>query len=235
MDRIETIRQIPEKDRSPLMHKLLNTELIGGTAYSNLHPQFLTPLNIDIDIAKFRDEMNAYTFHIWGSNRPELITRTGLSLVNLDGKLSSDDISNGPVDMHNKDHPNDVYIESDFLQHTAALDTSEALTPLLCFDLCRTSILKWQIGDDFLPHIDVRLPAVNLRLWGTDAPENVSLKYKEGDNMIECENVEAGKLYIIDTSIIHSANATNGQVYQFFIGLLPSAKNIKLLKSLTGF
>ena len=69
--------------------------------------------------------------------------------------------------------------------------------------------IQWGI----LNHIDVGLPAPNLRLWGTTNP-NMCLKI--GGETIR--DFEPGRLYIIDTSKIHEGWATDDNVYQFFIG-----------------
>ena len=71
-------------------------------------------------------------------------------------------------------------------------------------------------------------PTVNLRLWGA-TNDKVDLRY--GDDMTKAE-YEPNRLYLIDTSIIHDACAV-GEVYQYFIGLLPTEKNYELLHSWT--
>ena len=75
------------------------------------------------------------------------------------------------------------------------------------------------IRDSFSPHWDVMLPAINLRLWGTDNPDSMSLRYKENDEMVECEDIEAGRLYLIETSTVHDARCMKDDLYQFFISL----------------
>ena len=85
--------------------------------------------------------------------------------------------------------------------------------------MTRSSILYWKEGANFSPHWDVMLPAINLRLWGTDNPDSMSLRYKDNNEMIECENIEAGRLYLIETSTIHDARCVEGELYQFFISL----------------
>ena len=172
-------------------------------------------------------------FFIWGDNRPELKTRKGMALVNLTGKNDPDDISIGPLDLHNKKYDQglveECYLESHFTVHTNEIDYS--CKELKKFDLGRSSILWWQKDDNFVPHVDVILPTVNLRLWGCTDASKVRLRYKSGEDMIEA-NYESNRLYLIDTSIVHDAYAYD-DVYQYFIALLPTEKNYELLRMRT--
>lgn len=207
----------------------MKAEKVPSETYSCLHRQFLTPLplfcdNVERDFGKIPE-----LFYLWGDNRVELKTRKGCALVNLDGKNEADDLSIGPLDHHNRKHAKGLvskcYIESDFTSHTEQM---KYMSVLKQFDLCRSSILWWQKGDNFTPHIDVLLPAPNLRLWGCTNAAHMQLRY--GEDMIESE-FESNRLYLIDTSIIHDATAL-GEVYQFFIGLLPTEKNYNVLQDL---
>jgi len=207
----------------PIWAKYNSTRKLNTELYWNLHTDFLVPTIFKIDVEEFEADMwqEKNRFLPWGTNRPELNEiRQGMPLVNYDGRLSDNDISIGPLDHHNKDNPDNCLLECDFVEPTALLN-------LRCFDtikriksyMCRSSVLYWKEGANFLPHFDVILPTVNLRLWGTNNPNNVSLRYKKDDEMIRCENVEAGRLYLIETSTIHDATCINNDVYQFFFGL----------------
>jgi hypothetical protein len=86
--------------------------------------------------------------------------------------------------------------------------------------MCRSCILYWKNGANFLPHYDVLVPTVNLRLWGTNDPTSVSLRVKRNDEMVEvAHTAEPGRLYLIETSTIHDAACTGDNVYQFFLAL----------------
>mgnify|MGYP000860797393 CR=1 FL=1 len=42
---------------------------------------------------------------------------------------------------------------------------------------------------------------------------------RKNNEMIECKNIEAGRLYLIETSTVHDARCINTELYQFFISL----------------
>lgn len=229
--------QLSGQEMKPLSHpiyqKYENSEKLYESDYWDIHNNFLTPLDIKIDIGLFKKEISQYNeyFKPWGNNRPELNSvRLGLPLVNLDGRFDQKvDISIGPLDEHNKMYPEKCYLENDFTQQTEILNLS-------CFDtldkiksyMCRSSVLYWKPPANFKPHWDIILPTVNLRLWGTDNPENISLRYKKDNKLIDCENIEAGRLYLIETSTVHDAECLQDDVYQFFIALnVNSYKTIK--------
>jgi len=121
-------------------------------------------------------------------------------------------------------------LENDFKTPTDILN-------LQCFDvlkslrkyMVRSSILYWKKGANFDPHWDVILPTVNLRLWGTSDPSNIQLRYKNNEEMIVCEDVEPGRLYLIETSTIHDATCLQDDGYQFFIAL-----NVNSYETLKG-
>ena len=214
--------------------KYHKADKVPEEVYNELHTDFLVPLNLKIDDeAEEQFQLCNEAFYVWGDNRPELKTRKGMALVNLDGKISPDDLSIGPLDHHNRKYDkglvDECYLECHFRQQTQMLQG--VLEPLKQFDLCRSSILWWQKGDNFVPHTDVVLPTVNLRLWGA-TNKHASLRYGEDrDNLIEVE-YEPNRLYLIDTSILHDAKAYE-EVYQYFIALLPTEKNYELLKKIT--
>ena len=120
-----------------------------------------------------------------------------------------------PLDEHFMYHQ-DKYIihDNDVTVHTEICDLS-SLNPLDQIKpyLVRSSVLRWDAMGHFKPHIDVELPAPNLRLWGTTNP-NMFLKI----NGQLIKDLEPGRIYIIDTSKIHEGWATENDVYQFFIG-----------------
>jgi len=206
----------------------MKAEKVPSDMYSVLHRKFLTPLPLLCDNVEHDFSAIHELFYQWGDNR-DLKTRKGCALVNLDGRNTADDLSIGPLDHHNKKHAkglvNKCYIEGDFTTHTEQM---KYMKPIQQFDLCRSSILWWQSGDNFTPHIDVLLPAPNLRLWGCTNSASMQLRY--GEDMIESK-FESNRLYLIDTSVIHDATAL-GEVYQFFIGLLPTEKNYNILQEL---
>lgn len=200
--------------------------------YNELHKEFLVPLNLWID-GEQEFKNNSDLFYVWGDNRPELKTRKGMALVNLDGRNDPEDISIGPLDHHNRKYDeglvDECYLECHFTQPTPQLDG--ACKELKQFDLGRSSILWWQAGDNFVPHVDVRLPTVNLRLWGCTDAGNIRLRSGPNPNDLVEASYESKRLYLIDTSIIHDAYA-HDEVYQYFIALLPTENNYSLLKKI---
>jgi hypothetical protein len=218
-----TGQQIKAQDH-PIYSKYHKSEKLGITKYWDLHNNFLTSLDLKIDLKLFYDQMHTVKkyFKPWGNNRPELNhVRKGLPLVNLDGEYKTDvDLSIGPLDEHNKDHPDNCYLENDFTIPTDILNLSsfEPLNVIKPY-MCRSSILYWEYPANFNPHWDVVLPTVNLRLWGTDNPDNICLRFKKNNEMIDCKNIEPGRLYLIETSTIHDATCIKNEVFQFFIAL----------------
>lgn len=216
--------QILKPKTHPVFRKYEKSKKLDIDKYWKIHTDFLVPLDIKIDAALFRKEIESYkeNFKSWGFNKPELDqVRKGLPLVNLDGMYSNkEDISIGPLDQHNSAFPNNCYLENDFTVPTEVLNISslEPLTSIKKY-MCRSSILHWKPPANFSPHWDIILPTVNLRLWGTDNPDNVELRYKKNGELVPCDNVEAGRLYLIDTSTIHDARCVKDEVYQYFIAL----------------
>lgn len=214
----------------PIYQKYSESEKLYEDDYWKIHTDFLVPLPIQIDIDQFKQQIEPYKqyFKSWGNNRPELNEiRKGLPLVNLSGKYDEiEDISIGPLDEHNKAHPENCFLENDFIQPTDILN----LPVFDCLDnikeyMCRSSILYWNYPANFKPHWDVVLPTVNLRLWGTDNPDNVELRYKKNEELVPCENIEAGRLYLIETSTVHDATCIQDEVFQFFIALRVDSYN----------
>jgi len=212
----------------PLTHpariKYEQSSKIPNDVYWSLHTKFLVPTRIQIDVSDFQHDMIHYQdfFKSWGTNRSQLKdTRMGLPLVNLNGKFNNDtDDSIGPLDHYNSLNPDKPLLEYDFTYQTQVLDCA-SLDPLSVLRryMTRSSILYWKKGAFFSPHWDVMLPAINLRLWGTDNPESMSLRYKKNNEMIDCKNIEAGRLYLIETSTVHDARCIDKDLYQFFISL----------------
>lgn len=210
---------------SKVLDKYYSYKKLEADDYWAIHKNFLTPTSIQIDLDQFNMCMDKYRDHFkpWGNNRPELNDiRRGLPLVNMHGKYDDpNDISIGPLDQYNKSNPDVPYLENDFVTRTEILnDPAFSSLDRLTAYLCRSSILHWYKGANFLPHYDVLVPTVNLRLWGTNNPSNISLRYQSGDDMIEvADTVEAGRLYLIETSTIHDASCISNEVYQFFMAL----------------
>lgn len=210
---------------SKAMEKYYSYRKLEADDYWSIHRNFLTPTKLTIDIDQFNLCMHQYKdyFKSWGNNRPELNDiRLGLPLVNLHGKYDDiDDISIGPLDQYNKANPENPFLENDFTVTTEILDHS-------CFNglniikdyMCRSCILYWKKAANFLPHYDVLVPTVNLRLWGTNDPASVSLRVQRDGEMIEvAHTAEPGRLYLIETSTLHDAECIGNEVYQFFLAL----------------
>jgi len=202
---------------------------VDNKDYKALHKDFLTPTTIKIDVQQFINEIDRYSdkFEQWG-NRHTSLPRYGLALVNQDGQLKAKDPINGSLHEWNILYPNDPLIETDFLMPTEVLNI-DSLRPLRVFDghWCRSNILKWHQGAHFKPHIDAILPCPWYRLWATTDVENFRIRYDNGfDELTSFKNLEAGRLYIIDTSLVHDAESFTSDVYQLFLSVLPPAGRI---------
>jgi hypothetical protein len=207
---------------------------VSDQDYQELHKSFLTPLSIKIDCEQFKKEIQKYKDHFeqWGTQHTHL-PRYGLALVNQDGILKKKDPINGSLYEWNMKYPDNPIIETDCLTPTEVMNL-ECMKPLRVFDghWARSNIFKWHSYADFKPHIDTVIPSPWIRLWATTDSENLDIRFanKFGE-LIKVDNIEAGRIYIIDTSIVHDAASRGDDVYQFFLSVLPSSINI--LKELT--
>lgn len=211
---------------SKIWDRYNKADKMSAEEYWEIHTKFLIPTEYLIDV-NMLIESNIKQYALpWGTNRPELNdTRLGIPLINFDGKLNHNDISIGPLDHYNKLNPDTPLIETDFEEPTAILD-------LPCFDgieplkeyMIRSSLLYWKKGANFVPHVDAILPAINLRLWGTTQPDNIQLRYESNGEMVVCEDVEPGRLYLIETTTLHDAACVKDEAYQFFIAVTNDAK-----------
>lgn len=203
------------------------TEFISADDYSRIHKGVLTPLNIKIDVDLFLQEIETYKsyFEQWGTEHTHL-PRYGLALVNEDGMLKSRDVINGSLYEKNKLNPNTPVIETDFTVPTEVMNLS-SLKPLSVFDghWCRSNVFKWYEGAEFMPHIDTVIPSPWIRLWAATSTDNIDVRFYNGE-MVSVENIEAGRVYVIDTSIVHDAKCKKGTVFQLFLSVRPSALGI---------
>ncbi len=198
--------------------------------YYRLHKDKLTPLNLKIDCNSFLSELEQYQSHFyqWGTKHTHL-PRQGIALVNQDGTFKENDPANYPGDEWNRLHPEKFLLEYDHQSPTPLMDIN-SLSSLKIFEdyFFRSNILKWGEGAKFYPHFDNKLPAPWLRLWGTTHPENTIVRFwdAEKEAMIPYPNIEAGRLYLIDTTLVHDSICTKDITYHFFICLSNSAKSI---------
>lgn len=208
---------------------------LDHSLYSHFHPTNFQPLDLKIDIPLFERQMEEYSlaFREWGGPRKN-IGRYGLPLLNQNGSLHNNpEPACYPLDQWNKENPDNK------LWYPLMAEPTEVLS-LSCFDplepikeyMLRSCILKWNTGANFVPHTDQTLPSDVIRLWGTNDPKNMSLRFDKSGKYVhpfdvskteyeleEVKDVEAGRLYLIDTCIIHDATASADNVYQFFIAL----------------
>lgn len=219
--------------------------------YARLHTSPLVPLDIQIDLDLFYSAMDEYyyAFRRWGTDHLDK-RRYGLPLVNLSGELTDNpDPTIYPLDKWNAGREDKIW-DCDFtcateVLHHPAFDSFNSIKT----HMVRSSILKWYEGSLFYPHIDTWLPSPIIRLWGTDCPDRVKLSFnatgersayiqrspgvydvpenleQARQNLTPIQGVEAGRLYLIDTTIMHDAQASD-EVFQFFIALNTSAKDV---------
>jgi len=202
--------------------------LIEDEDYKQLHPSFLTPLDIKINSEEFSKEILNHqdAFEQWGKDHTHL-PRYAAALVNQNGYIIKNDPINGSLMAWNRDHPDQPLIETDCQTPTALLSLL-SLKPLDIFKgyWCRSNILKWEKDAKFLPHIDTVVPSPWIRLWGSMSNDVVLRFYNEETGSLEPVDFEVGRLYVIDTSLVHDATATGDNVYQLFLSVLPTATNL---------
>ena len=151
-----------------------------------------------------------YAFRRWGTKHTEY-PRYGAPLVNLNG-----DMFNNPEPIC---YPLNQWNEGKKEEDKVRDPKCTSPTPMLsesCFDplepikpfMYRSAILKWHTTGHFKPHTDTKIPS----------------------DIIREKDIEAGRLYITDTHVIHDASSIGDNVYQFFISL--STDSIPTLKEL---
>jgi hypothetical protein len=204
-------------------------QYVSEQDYRELHKTFLTPTSIEIDCKQFLKEIDQYkdNFEQWGTLHTHL-PRYGLALVNQDGRIKKNDPINGSLYEWNVRFPDNPIIESDCTIPTEVMSL-ESLQPLTVFNghWCRSNIFKWDVRAEFKPHIDTVVPSPWIRLWGTTHPEHLEVRCDDGTGkLVTVENIQAGRIYIIDTSVVHDAISLDNTVYQLFLSLLPSSINI---------
>jgi hypothetical protein len=202
---------------------------VDADEYIRLHKKFLIPTDIKIDVSQFIKEIKLHDnlFQPWGRQHNHL-PRYGISLVNQTGKIIENDPINGSLHEWNNNNPNFPLIESDCQKPTPIMEL-DSLKPLRVFDghWCRSNILKWHKNAHFKPHIDSVLPSPWLRLWATTEVDNFEIRYNNGeDYLVRFTDIEAGRLYLIDTRIVHDAISYTDDVYQLFLSVLPSSLEI---------
>lgn len=208
--------------------------LVKDEDYKRLHPFPLTPTMIKINSNLFNSEIKQFDeyFEKWGTDHQDL-ERYGLALVNQDGKLKANDPINGSLMAWNKNNPTMPLLETDCLNPTNVMSMI-SMHPLNIFEghWCRSNIFKWHNGAFFFPHIDTIVPSMWIRLWATTSPDIVVRFHNPATGELEeFKDIELGRIYIIDTSIVHDARTTGDNVHQLFLSILPSA--VDLLKRLS--
>jgi len=182
---------------------------------------FLTSTCLQIPVDQFRQEIQQFEkyFEPWGIGSTDT-ARRGLALVNQDGILKDHDPINGSLMEYNLKTGRPL-LEVDCQDKTPVFELN-SLSCLKELDNTwyRSNILKWQEGARFVPHIDTLRPAYWFRLWAIDRPNNIVLRYWNNKVQI-VENIEPGRIYIIDTTLVHDAIAI-GDSYQWFLSVAPN-------------
>lgn len=196
--------------------------------YERLHPKPLTPLNVKIDVDAFKADITRWDamFEQWGNEHTNL-PRYGIPLVNRDGYLLPNDPTNGSLMAYSKQYPDKALLETDCRTPTAVM-LLRSLDPIDIFKgyWCRSNVLKWEQGAKFMPHIDTVQPSPWIRLWATTDPIELNF-YNTDGNKIAIDPIELGRVYVIDTSLVHDAeNISDNTVYQLFLSVSPDASEL---------
>jgi len=219
--------------------------------YNALHNSVINPLNIKIDIDSFHNSMQKYkyAFRSWGEKKKHFL-RYGLPLVNENGSMyNNPEPVCYPLDewiegfTYEQKLPFKHY-DRCFTSKTEVLDEPcfEPLMSTFGDYLLRSCILRWDEPAFFYPHTDTEVPSPILRLWGTSEPDVVKIRFDKQRRRVMPHNVsttadidvqdfedfeiEPGRLYLMDTSIIHAARSlVHRSTYQFFIALHSDSYN----------
>lgn len=210
----------------------LSRDRLPKDKYREIHTKNLVPLDIVIDCDLFEEEIFQYDnlFEQFGPTHTDL-ERYSLALTDLKQPI---DIKpspvNWPMDVWCLEHPDNPLFDTDFRYPNKIMNSLRSLDPMKVFEgqLARCTILKWNTGAHFKPHIDVTIPPANLRIWGTNDPENNHFCFWDEDaqDYIEETNVERGRLYLADTAKYHHAYSTGEYVYTFFFALQVSSYEV---------
>ena len=206
----------------------LFSDFVEDEDYKRLHPFPLTATSLWIDPEEFKNEITdwEYVFEQWGKDHTHL-PRYGAALVNQHGTLLKHDPVNGSLMAWNRDNPDNPLVETDCRIPTALMD----MLSLQSLDIfkghwCRSNILKWDCDAKFLPHIDTVVPSPWIRLWASMNPELIIRFYNPMTGELESVNFEPGRVYVIDTSLVHDAYAVSDNIYQLFLSVNPSAVSL---------
>lgn len=215
-----SMNQIPK-----LLEKVKQLPEISKDDYYRLHRDYLVPLDIKIDPDQFIKELAPYEQYMrpWGiPHKP--MQRDGIALVNETGKLDIKDRSIGSLSAWTLAHPDDPLLDTDFRVPTEILNLP-SLNALRVFDglWTKSAVLKWGKDAEFVPHIDTLVPAYWYRLWAAMNPNDTLVEFHNNGNTTTMINIEPGRLYLIDTSIVHYGKALADNVYQLFLSVDPSA------------
>ena len=222
--------ELANNERYEKFRNLANSQPTIGDKYYELHTKNLIKTNIKIDLDLFCKEINDYThlFEKWGIKHTDIL-RSTLSLTKTNVKVPKvkPNPANWPMDVWCIEYPDTPLLDTSFTEPNDVFMSMQSLKDLMIFKdhFARCNILKWDAGGKFFPHIDVKYPFHNLRLWGTNDPDNYHFCFwnEEKKEYIREENVEAGRIYIASTEKWHHAYSTADNNYTFFIALQVSA------------
>lgn len=228
VDETKIISETKSVFDTPLINsRFQSLDTISVEDYHRLHKSPLVPLDVKINVLEFLEEIKDWlpSAEQWGKNHLHL-PRKGLALVNRDGVIKANDPINGSLYEWNLTHPDEPIIETDCVTPTSVMFLN-SLNPLRVFDghWCRSNLLIWKEGAEFKPHIDTLIPSYWFRLWGTTS-NDIRLRFAHNNELIEHPDVEPGRIYLINTAIVHDAYCRKGKGIQFFLSVLPSAKDL---------
>ena len=211
----DVFKNYPEDVAKMFYDKFFKLPTIGKRQYKKLYNQPLRKTKLKINVVEFVNEVQQYKtcFQKWG-NKKDKGQRWGLPLVNETGIIDEPDDTIQPLDELFFEKGK-LLMDVEIREKTIAC-MMESLQPLrkLYPYLVRSAILKWHWGAGFARHRDMELPANHFRLWGT-CSEKMVLKIDDQ----EMRDIEAGRIYLIDTSKFHEGWSKQNHLFQFFLGV----------------
>jgi len=224
---LEDLETLPKFKNVRDVHKKL--ERIPVNNYKNLHNKIFTETSLGVDVDKFNEEVLSLKpyFQQWGITHTKE-PRYGLALTRPKKYKYNivPEPANWPMDVYLWNYPNAPLFDVDFTEPTEYVERLTSLHEF--FDkfqgvLGRVNIIWWNNTAGFRKHKDVNNnDPINFRLWMGNKTGSNKHSFKVED-VEYSDQLKEGKIYLFDSSLMHTGKALCDNCYIFFVSLLPKA------------